>query len=217
MKFLVFLLFMLSIYLPCQAQNSRETIHSSMHPIFVAAGEDAGLCTAYAVGPRTIAIAEHCLGDKPKELETILFIVDYKDGNGQFATNADVVLDGNDHALVVLEDVGLDGSKEFKGFTTWVHDAFPAHTPRQGERVVMWGAPMAIQCRDCYREGYFSGWARSDFRDIMWFQIYGEPGDSGSFIFTEDGRLVAELSVGLPGFVGCLGFGFTAADVQRIK
>lgn len=217
MKMLATLFLLLALAIPGAAQSNRETIHASMHSVFIAAGEEPVLCTAYAVGPNTIAIAEHCLGDTPEVKETILFIIDYKDGTGLYATNADTVLDGNDHALVVLKGWGLDLHDRFEGFTTWIHDAYPAYTPAQGERVIMWGAPMTIQCRDCYREGYFSGWARVQNHELMWFALSGTNGDSGALIFTESGRLVGEVSVAPPGFIGCAGFTFTAEDIKHIK
>lgn len=219
MKLLATLFLFLALALPTVAQNSRATIHAAMHETLIVAYEDAGYCTAYAVGPRTIAIAEHCLGEGKSEPETLLFVFEptgklKTDVTGVMATNEEVILDGNDHALVVLKDIGFN---QFHEFDTWIHDAYPAYTPVQGERVIMWGAPMAIACRDCYREGYFSGWARTQGYELMWFALSGTPGDSGSLIFNESGRLVGEVSVGLPGFTGCLGFTFTAEDLKHIK
>lgn len=214
------LFFMLAIFPSISAQtNSRETVHKAMHSVLITAFEERGGCTAYAVGPHTIAIAEHCLGATPAEPESILFT--FEQDGGVMATNVETVLDGNDHALVVLEDVGLGGQYEFKGFNTWIYDAFPAYIPQQGDRIFMYGAPLAVGCTDCYREGYFSGWVapspRSSDRTLMWFSLTGAPGDSGALIFDASGHVVGEVSIGANGFIGCFGFSFTAADLKHIK
>jgi len=213
MKLLSVLLLLFTLILPAAAQNSRDTVHKSMHPVFVATFEERGYCTAYAVGPRTISIAQHCVGEDPKP-STVLFIMD-----GQYSTNEETILDGNDHALVVLKDIGLGGEFEFKGFGTWIHDAFPAYTPQQGERMIFWGAPKSIACTDCYREGYFSGFSDKVGNGyiLMWFAMLGAPGDSGSLIFTTDGRVVGEVSIGMQGFIGASGFAFTPEQVAQIK
>ena len=162
----------------------------------------AGRCTAYAVGPRTIMIAEHCLGEFPT---FDLFLIDeVGNKNYQMAAPSDVILDTNDHAIVVLDALDVK-SNHFDGFDVWISD-LGFYTPQQGDKVFMYGSPMSILCKDCYREGYFSGWSEKlDDKILMWFAFAGGPGDSGSFIFDDKGHLVGEVTYGTPyGFMGQL-------------
>src|SRR5208337_967390 len=211
------LLFLFLAFSGVSAQsNSRETVHKSMHEVLVTSFEERGRCTAYAVGPHTIAIAEHCIGDKP-EPEPLLFT--FEQDGGIMATNAETILDGNDHALIVLEDIGLGGQFAFKGFDTWIHDAFPANIPQQGDRVFRYGAPAALLCHDCYREGLFMGFSEKTGAGVilLWFQMPSAAGDSGALIFDEMGHVAGEVSIGGEGFVASTGFVFSATDLQHIK
>jgi hypothetical protein len=209
-KLFGFVLLFIMCILPfsCSAE-SKETIHQSMHFTRIEGPMESGGCTSYSVGPNTILIAEHCLGEFPND---DLLIID-----GKYAAIKEVILDGNDHALVILQGIGLDND-DFQPFLVYVEPKF-YNDLKQGDKVMMWGAPLSIGCKDCYREGYYSGDAiDSDGRIVSWFAMAGGPGDSGSLIFNASGNLVGELTYGTSyGFIGSYKFGFSDEELKKVQ
>ncbi len=212
---LVSLLLLVLTCLPTFASNSRETISKSMHEVLIVQPMEEGYCTAYAVGQKTIMIAEHCISKVP---ETDLFIFDeYGTGKGPYAVAEKILLDNNDHAILVLRALDLETNK-FTGFDTWIQD-ISFYSPKQGDKVIMWGAPSSLECISCYREGMFSGWTvkDDDGRVLMWFVLPVSEGDSGSLVFDSFGHLVGQVTYGHGCFMGSYPFSFIKEQTDQIK
>lgn len=168
-------------YLPkYQAAAASVREGDAMHRIaMVTVAEGAG-CSATAVGPHTILTAGHCVIGG-----TAIVIVD-----GKPAHIVGVQYDGNDHALFVLNQNDIS-------FDTYV--GIDEREPRNGERIRMWGNPGSS--RHVYREGYFQ--VKSDFvgadgqkRDLYIYILPVFPGDSGSGMISDDGKVIEVVSMG---------------------
>ncbi|SDQ42469.1 serine protease [Pseudoxanthomonas sp. CF125] len=125
-----------------------------------------GVCSATAVGSRTLLTAAHCVTTKPKVL-----VID-----GTAAGVLDITLDGKDHALVSVT-------------ITFDHVAKVAATPKQGARVHWYGQPMGLE--QVYGEGIVVG--HKDDRYLIdgsqiWF------GSSGAGLLNDQGQVVGVIS-----------------------
>jgi hypothetical protein len=198
----------------CYAGNTKEQIHAAMHEVYIAAPHEAdnGYCTVYAIGPHTILTAEHCLGDYPKA--DLLILDEYGTKQGAHAVVDEVILDGNDHAIAILKGAGL--SSDFKEFKAYLGKPAP-YSLQQGDRVFKYAVTASIVCKDCYTEGYFSGYAMRGEKVVTWFILPAATGDSGALIFNVNNQLVGMVSFALSGFTGGYGFGFTDKEWNRIK
>lgn len=200
----------ISFSLPLSAKRSHEYIHSAMYQVKIV---DVGLCTAYATGPHTILIAEHCLGEGASAKS---FVFDPGTPDEKTASISEEIFDHEDHVIV-----RLNGIK----FRDWV-DVDMRAIPQQNDRVHYWGACASIYCNDCYREGYYSGLAKvppeqlggiAKNGDMLLFVIVGIPGDSGSLIFDQNNNIVGMTSIGTNGFVGSFVFQFTEVQWEKAK
>lgn len=171
-----------------QAQDSYVVIKSA---------DGSHACGATKVADRTVLTAEHCL-DPGITIE------------GQVPVS--VVLDGNDHALVVL-------ASPIKGKAV----KLSYRVLDYGEKLYLWGMPMGVG--PLYREGIFAGTA-VDPLERRWLvsSIMVIGGDSGSGVFDEKSRLVGTVSISVNGQptpgIGWLGFrpyAFTAEQWKEAK
>ena len=203
MKILLSLLAALILSLSPVSARSKDYVHSAMHQVRI---EHSGRCTAYATGPHTIMIAEHCLGeDPPKDV----FTFDPDTSFQQSATVVSETFDHADHVIVVLSGIL---------FSEYV-DVNDRGLPLQGDRVHFWGAAAAVGCSDCYREGYYIGIGQIEDIDsaLLLFDLNGAPGDSGSLIFDQNNRIVGMVSLAANHFVASFPLLFTPAEWKQAK
>lgn len=125
-----------------------------------------GVCSATAVGGRTLLTAAHCLKNEPN----VLLIDDTAAGV------LHIELDGKDHALVTVT-------------ITFARVAKVAATPKQGDRVRWYGQPMGLE--QVYGEGLIVG--HKDDRYLIdgsqiWF------GSSGAGLLNDQGQVVGVIS-----------------------
>ncbi|TPG50181.1 serine protease [Rhodanobacter glycinis] len=130
---------------------------------------DNGTCSGTIIGPHAILTAEHCL-TRTKTLAVDSVPVEV----------LSVVLDHRDHAIVRV-------------LTTYKHWVEVKPEVYQGEEIFNLGNPGNL--RDMYRHGYVSGYAVIAGQMLYILDYNGYFGDSGSGIFSMDGKLVAVTSV----------------------
>lgn len=196
---------------PGPPPQTDAEVHAAMHQIYSARLGDEGYCTAYATGPHTILIAAHCLGSYPA---APLFILDPESDHPQTAIAGAEIFDNHDHVIIELQHLNRDDS--FVHFESWIN-VDDRTIPAQGDRVHFWGAPKAIGCGDCYREGYFSGISILKGNRLLIFAIPGIPGDSGSLIFNSKNQLLGVLSMGSEAMAGAFEFAFTPEQWEAAK
>lgn len=131
---------------------------------------EGGVCSATAVGQRTLLTAAHCVKGDPKVL-----VID-----GTASGILHIELDGKDHALVTVTIVFANVAKVSTTATVG---------PAQGDRVKWYGQPMGLE--QVYGEGLIVG--HKDDRYLIdgsqiWF------GSSGSGLLNDQGQVVGVIS-----------------------
>lgn len=204
--------------LPCFAVNIKEDIHKSMHYAFITGPAGEGYCTIYAVGPNTILTAEHCLSGANEAKQNLFILDDQGTQKGPMAYDKELYLDGNDHALIVLEKLDV-ANNPYKPFDVWVKDlAF--YTAHQGDKVYMYGATTSVAAVDLYREGMFVGYSikvSDDDHIALFFDLRAAAGDSGALIFDDQNHLIGMCSFGEQVFTASYSFAFTQNELSKIK
>jgi V8-like Glu-specific endopeptidase len=146
--------------------------HRSTHHIEIETILDDVSCSATSVGPHALLTAGHCDGG------TDQLLVD-----GKKATIVQRIYDHQDHVIYVT-------SQTYSDYTPIdERDLIP------DEGAYMWGNPG--HAKDIYRSGYFVKESKEDNGMIL--QIFVMPifpGDSGSGVFDEHGKLIAVASLG---------------------
>lgn len=123
-----------------------------------------GVCGATATGPAELVTAAHCI-DTPL-----------------------VAIDGASADVLKVERIGSDVARVTLKAARFQHWAKTGPRPLEGSRVRWWGQAAGLET--VYREGYVArGWTTETLVDANGFF-----GDSGSGLFSEDGRLVAVMS-----------------------
>ena len=79
------------------ASNPVGWVHDQTHRLVMTFQDGKGSCSATAVGPHAILTAEHCL-----QAATSLSV------DGRLVAIKDVLLDRNDHAIVVVDETFTD-------------------------------------------------------------------------------------------------------------
>jgi S1-C subfamily serine protease len=161
-------------------------------------GTDRIQCSATAIGPHAVLVADHCVEGDVRAVEL-----------GDRTVNVvSVIRDGADHALVIVE----------ADFKRWAKVGKP---PRPGDEVYFQGIPRDFG--KLLRFGRVSGWgtlpdAEADpvlSQPILYVDIQVAPGDSGAGLFNHRGELVGVVSIqtwqgtGPANFMGSLAFRFT--------
>lgn len=165
------------------AQGRAVEVKNYTHRIELVAG---GVCSATAVGQRTLLTASHCVVTKPSVL-----VID-----GTAAGVLDIALDGKDHALVTVTVTFQDVAKVVS-------------TPKQGDRVKWYGQPMGLD--QVYGEGIVVG--TKDDRYLIDGQIWF--GVSGAGLFNERGEVVGAVSGILGEQIFKLGFAWPLAFSEQ--
>lgn len=128
-----------------------------------------GSCSATAVGPHTLLTASHCF-----EGGNALVRVDGKD-----IRPLAYVSDGFDHTLVTVDE-------------TFAAYADIGRSPARGVHVSYYGNPGPFL--KLYRDGRVYGDTTLGGKNVTLYGLNGFPGDSGSGLFDDQGRLVAVIS-----------------------
>jgi hypothetical protein len=218
-------LLLLFIFVPfsCAGNRSKKTErHQAAHLIIMVtrddsgAIEEAGGCSATAIGPHTLLTAAHCY--LPGET---LYIdspaADVKSGVafGFHPTDADFISDHEDHMLIDVPGAHFTAYIPLKNF----------RVPRQGEKYYLFGNPGGIA--DQYREGYVTGKviisaedkggidAKSNTLYLLVGPVVG--GDSGSSIYAKNGQLIGivTFATGDGAFIGMFPIEFTAGQIAK--
>ena len=147
--------------------------------------EAEGTCTGTAVGPHAILTADHCeeIAGETTTIDIDLSMQDY-----HLLSDGD---DGRDHIIDPL-----DGPP----FTNYLSESslLSSSSARLGERVVMYGCGGGIY-PPVRKEGRLDT-SNDDPSDVdrhvklAWYTIDAIPGDSGSAIFGEDGRVLGLMT-----------------------
>ena len=153
----------------CVGMASCVNPIARVHNATVLMEMDNGTCSGTVIGPHSILTAEHCL-TRTKNLAV----------NSVPVEVLRVELDHYDHAIVRVN----------AAYTYWVEVKPGVY---QGEEVFNLGNPGKL--RDMYRHGYVSGYVVINGRMLYVIDYNGYFGDSGSGIFSMDGKLVAVTSV----------------------
>lgn len=162
------------------------------------------MCGATKIAERTVVTAEHCVVGSPFQV------------GGQLPEK--VVLDGNEHAFVVVPKP-LAGKKA----------KLAARYPVIGEELFVWGKPLGFG--PLWRHGDVAGYTAfpddPSLAHLGTFTIANllvAPGDSGSGIFNEKGQLVSSVSIGLMATwlrdwspVGYVPYKFTAEQWREVR
>lgn len=133
-----------------------------------------GRCSGTSVGEYTILTATHCFApatdpEGPPNTSAPIRV------NGKVMTITNVVHDGKDHILIIMD----------QAFKTWAPIAAPA---TQGDRIHFWGNPGGLTM--ILREGLVIG--SEGPVDII--DAQGWKGDSGSGVFNHRGEVVGVVS-----------------------
>lgn len=150
-----------------------------------------GVCSATAIGQRSLLTASHCLAEDQK-----ILVVD-----GTAVGILHIERDGKDHAIAVVT-------------ITFANVAKIAATPVQGDRVHWYGQPMGLE--QIYGEGIVVG--HKDTRYLIDGQIWF--GVSGAGLMNERGEVVGVASGILGQQIYKLGFAwplaFTAEQWRQV-
>lgn len=144
------------------AQGKAVEVKDYTHRI---EGVTGGVCSATAVGQRTLLTANHCL----KPGQNVLIV------DGTLVGILHIERDGKDHALVVVT-------------ITFPHVAKIAAAPVQGDKVRWYGQPMGLE--QVYGEGLIVG--EHQGRQLIDGQIW--MGCSGAGLLNDRGEVVGVIS-----------------------
>lgn len=195
----------LSVFLFAAPSVVKDPRHKAAHRIQFVGKEGHSFCSGTSVSDHVLISAQHCL---VPELQGIKV-----DSDDSLHRVDRLVKDDHDTLLIVLVD---------RPFRAWVFLERSQYyrTPEQGEKAYWWGNPSGIA--DQYRAGYVSGYTDSPDHSITSDPVYmvaapAVPGDSGSSIYGEDGRLLGVLTYGVFGglFAGFFSPHFTDAQMAE--
>lgn len=159
-----------------------DRVHKYVYEIFLpdALGHTAK-CSATAIGPHALLTASHC--EQPTD--ELAFVAQPP------AHIEGLVRDGSDHTIYFVDTT----------FPSYA--AFADSLPELGDDVFIIGNP-GIQ-DDIYRRGYVSGFTHSNTnvrvltgkpeQTMVYYDLNGFQGDSGSALFNESGDITGVLSV----------------------
>ena|SRR6202795_1574743 len=171
-KFLLALVLAFSVVACAEkTKTPTELAHASAHQIRQKPPIGSPLtCSATAIGPHALLTATHC------EAPTDDLLIRHAD---RVAIVVQRFRDGNDHTIYLIKNVT---------FADYVIVDL-SNKLGQGTNVFMFGCPGTLQ--DMYRRGYVAG----KEEDMILFDMADWHGDSGAGIFSEDGKLVAVVSL----------------------
>ena len=177
-----------------------------------------GFCSATAVGPHTLMLAEHCNDPYTAEVYVDATMDQVRHNDPKLRTySAEKYFDHQDHMLLDLAQIT---------FADYAPVQLPVAQPYQGEHFYFTGSPNGQPNQ--YREGYVTG--KLDFDQATddpdidahgpLFIISGpvQPGDSGSSLFdAQTGKLIGILTYGIVDgmFGGVFPIQFTQADLDK--
>lgn len=176
------------------APKEYEAQHATTHRLGIETILETGHCSATAVGPHTLLTAGHCL--VASNTVTV-------DNNRMLVTHFE--FDGADHMLLTVTGT-------FKDYAAIdQRDALPS------ENVHMWGNPGREN--DVYRQGVFEkATTNEDGPTLEMFLLPIFPGDSGSALFSESGKIIGVVSLGdESSHTVCFELQFTSAQLASIK
>ena len=167
-------------------------------------------CSSTAIGSRTILTASHCL---IMPAGVILKGVSLR-GNPTIVEKH--IMDGKDHSIIIFSD---------ETFKSWVKlDQKDQNSMYVGKNVQFWGWPSNFG--KMYRKGYISAIFKKDGKAVSWYlDMQGFPGDSGSGVYDESGRLIGVVSnmkfqsmksISMR-YVEMLNFNFTEEQIGMIR
>jgi hypothetical protein len=201
----------------------KQLQHASYHEVTMVDRDDngkiidGGTCSAMAIGPHTLILAEHCDDRYTNQVYVDAPLEDIKARTAR-TYSATKQFDHQDHMLLDLAQITFPAYISFEGKTVF---------PVQGEHFYYFGSPAGI--RDQYREGYITGtlpFTPKDDPDIdasgPLFMGVGPvvPGDSGSLIFdAQTGEAIGIVTYGIGdgSFVGIFPIEFTQAQIAQSK
>jgi V8-like Glu-specific endopeptidase len=182
------------------APQIPQDVVPAVHHISLVSATEGGTCTAEAVGKHTLLTAAHCV------IGTDRIVID-----GQPAAIKKTVYDGNDHVLIVVIGVEFDSTLKLE-----------ERDLRPGERVVLYGFP-GTSTVPVYRFGYLDTvesmtGADGIERQLFVFKLPIFPGDSGSALISEDGKIVAIASMGNANAqTACLPLAFAPEQLREMR
>jgi Trypsin len=166
--------------------------------------EDDGVCTATAVGPHVVLTAEHCFDEKKDKVVLL-----------DLSTKEHIVLastkDGRDHVMI-----GISGAP----FQNYVDLGEVTGKSVSWQHVYMYGCgegnypPRLLTGQQV--PGFDSASEIDQADDVQKFILPVVPGDSGSAIWSDDGKLVAIVTYGHSGSKehAAVGFGLNFSPMQ---
>lgn len=174
--------------LPSGAGNKEtiRTAHKTTHEIRQRTIVDGAGCSATAIGTSALLTASHC------ELATDTVTVD-----GNIAHIIEIIRDGNDHSIYLLDIAFAD------------YAAFAKQRPEIGDDIFAFGNPGRFS--DLFRRGTVAGVTSigGNFLEELlggdsgteqaqkyYFDFNGWPGDSGAALFNDAGQIVGVISIG---------------------
>jgi V8-like Glu-specific endopeptidase len=170
-------------------------------------GTTGDVCSSTAIGPHALLTASHCdLGASTVKVDDVEAVITSR------------VVDGNDHTIYMVNITFHDYAKFEKN---------DERSLKMGDEV--WLRGNAFGLNQLIRYGHFAGAIVKDTSDvtsgttqtIYMFDINGGPGDSGSGIFDNDGKIVAVTTYGFSGdgfvMLGSLTMHFTPAQLKQAE
>lgn len=178
------------------ARIDNDTLRKAAHQIAMESRTDNRGCSSDAVGPHSLLTAAHCM------VGTDIVEVDGTDRHILVS-----LYDGNDHMLLVVDGAPFS-----------IYLSIEQRTPQPNEHVRVWGWPGDSES-PVLREGTFKftkpleKWGAVS---IWQLPIYG--GDSGSGLVSDDGNIIAVLSLGNQSAEACtFPLAFTPGQLQVIR
>ena len=167
-----------------------------------------GACSASAIGPHALLTAQHC--DIGEESLTVDLELSPRNIVGR-------ITDGEDHIIFLVS------GPKFKSTMAADYDPTAYALPTVGERVFLFGDGHAMYPPQ-YRTGYYTGTVKLEDADastdtnILLFDLNIIPGDSGSAVYGDNGKLVTLITYSVGGkFAGCYKMAFTEAQIAQAE
>jgi len=197
--------------LPKQVINTTHRIEMTVTTPDAPAGSDdfygttGDICSSTAIGPHALLTASHCdLGASTVKVDGVEAAITAR------------LTDSNDHTIYMVNITFHNYAKFEKK---------DEQSLQMGDEV--WLRGNAFGLNQLIRYGHFAGVIVKDTSDvatgitqtIYMFDINGGPGDSGSAIFDNDGKIVAVATYGFSGdgfvMLGSLTMHFTPAQLKQ--
>lgn len=128
-----------------------------------------GVCSATAIGKKTLLTASHCVPE---------VLVNLKVSNHYFVLDtipSKVIHDGRDNAIIIFD---------YDIFKKYAKVDFSSNPLNQGDQVSIFGNGSRLFLM--YRQGYVAGQIPGPGYDFQMYDLNGYFGDSGSCIFHND-------------------------------